>query len=529
MEFHRKNFPCIIIGTGIAGLSCALTLAKKGIETLILCKTEDPMDCNTSKAQGGIVYRGVNDSKELLKKDIIEAGNGLCYEEAVDFISEKGPEIVEKILIREISVPFSKKDGKLEIISEAAHSVPRIIHVEDSTGFWIEKKLLEEIKKYNCIKLLPGHTAVDLLTTRHHSMDYSLKYHLENECIGIYALNNKTNDVYTFFSDFTVLATGGAARLYLHSTNVEGSIGAGWSMAFRAGAIILNAEYIQFHPTALYHPASGRFLITEALRGAGARLKNIKGEYFMEKYSPQLKDLAPRDIVSRAILEELIETHSECVFLDLANFYKDDVPIEKKFPLIFNECLKYGIDIRKDPIPVVPAAHYCCGGVLSDLEGKTTLNRLYAIGEVGCTGVHGANRLASTSLLEGLLWGVSSAESISRRLEKGERISRRILDSIPDWKPSGIREVEDPALILQDWNLIKSTMWNYVGIIRTKERLERAYEEMVDLGKRLGKFYHESKLTQKILELFQGNLVAQIISSSALRATKSRGSHFRKS
>lgn len=529
MISKRDYFPCIIIGSGIAGLSCALTLAKKGIEVLILSKSADPMDCNTSKAQGGIVYRGKDDSPELLKKDILEAGDNLCFEPAVDFISRKGPEIVEKILIRDLAIPFTLKNKKLELISEGAHSIARIIHIQDSTGYHIQKRLLEEVKKYENIRVLTDFTAIDLLTTKHHSLDYSLKYHKENECVGVYALNNKTNEVYTILGDFTVLATGGAAKLYLHSTNVEGSIGAGLSMAYRAGAYILNAEYVQFHPTALFHPLAGRFLISEALRGAGARLRNIKGEYFMEKYAPEQKELAPRDVVSRAIVEEMTETHSEFVYLDLANFYRDEVPIEKKFPSIFSECLKYGIDIRKDPIPVVPAAHYCCGGVLSNLEGETTLNNLYAIGEVACTGVHGANRLASTSLLEGLLWGVSSAESIINKIDRGKKVSKKIIDSIQDWIPSGIRDEEDPALILQDWYLIKSTMWNYVGIVRTRERLERAQAEMVDLGKRLGKFYHESKLTQRIIELFQGNLVAQIISSAALRSTKSRGSHFRKS
>jgi L-aspartate oxidase len=529
MVKKRDYFSCIVLGAGISGLSCALTLAKKGIDVLVLCRSEDPMECNTSKAQGGIVYKGKDDSPLLLKKDIMAAGDNLCYEPAVDFISKEGPNVVEKVLIRDLSIPFATKNKKLELISEAAHSIARIIHIEDATGFYIQKRLLEEVKKYENVKILTNFTAIDLLTTRHHSTDYSLKYHLNNECIGVYALDNKTNDVYTLLSDFTVLAMGGFAKIFLHSTNVDGSIGAGISMAYRAGAYILNTEYVQFHPTALYHPMAGRFLISEALRGAGARLRNTKGEYFMEKYSPEQKDLAPRDIVARAILEEMVETHSEFVFLDLANFYKDEIPIEKKFPSIFKECLKYGIDIRKEPIPVVPAAHYCCGGVLSNLEGETTINNLYAIGEVACTGVHGANRLASTSLLEGLLWGVSSAENIIEKINKGKRVKKEIKETILDWIPSGTKDEEDPALILQDWNLIKSTMWNYVGIVRTKERLERAQAEMVDLGKRLGKFYHESKLTQKILELFQGNLVAQIVSSSALRATKSRGSHFRKS
>lgn len=528
MVLNRSYTPCIIVGAGIAGLSCALTLAKKGIEVLVLCRSENPMDCNTAKAQGGIVYKGKEDSFDILKNDIIKAGDYFCYEPAVDFFAKKGPEIVEKMLLKDLSIQFTIKNEKLELISEAAHSIPRIIHIKDSTGYHIQKRMLEEVKKYSNIKILNGFTAIDLLTTRHHSNDYSLKYHLENECVGIYALENKTNEVYTLLSDFTVLAMGGAAKLFLHSTNVEGSIGAGLSMAYRAGAYILNTEYVQFHPTALYHPLAERFLISEALRGAGARLKNIKGKYFMEKYAPEQKDLAPRDVVSRAILEEMTENHSEFVFLDLANFYKDKIPIEKRFPSIFEECLKYGIDIRKDPIPVVPAAHYCCGGIISNLSGETTLNNLYAIGEVSCTGLHGANRLASTSLLEGLLWGVSSAESIIEKINRGKKISKEVKNSIPDWVSSGGKDEEDPALILQDWNTIKSTMWNYVGIIRTKERLERALAEMVDLGKRLGKFYHESKLTQKILELFQGNLVAQIISSAALRSTKSRGSHFRK-
>jgi len=318
-------------------------------------------------------------------------------------------------------------------------------------------------------------------------------------------------------------------------------------MAHRAGARIMNAEYVQFHPTALADKKANHFLISEALRGEGARLRNHKGEYFMEKYSPTLKDLAPRDIVARAIVEEMTTNKEEYVFLDLANFYNGHQPIAERFPNIRKACLEIGVDIEKDPIPVVPAAHYFCGGVLVNESGETTLSRLYAIGETSCSGVHGANRLASTSLLEGLTWGYYAAQSIRQRMASGSsaaspavhralssrpagrgEVEDAVLTSVPDWQPAGSQNVEDPALILQDWTAIQHTMWNYVGIVRTSERLKRAVADMRQLGNRLTKFYHQAAITKPIVELFHGQQVAAIVASAAIRNPASRGAHFRR-
>jgi L-aspartate oxidase len=526
---NRQHVPIIIVGSGVAGLTAALTLARQGAEVTIVHRSPDPADCNTSRAQGGIVFRSPEDSPDLLVDDIVKAGAGISHRPAVEYLARRGPAQVEQLLIRDLGIEFATaEDHTLEAIAEGAHSVGRIIHVADATGKHIHQALMEAVRRHPLIQFLSDFTAIDLLTSRHHSQEYEARYNLDNECLGIYALHNSTNEVFTLFADFTILATGGASHLYLYATNTDGSIGSGWSMASRAGAYLANLEYIQFHPTALYHPGAQRFLISEALRGAGARLKNTRGEYFMEKYEPEMKDLAPRDVVARAITEEMTEHHQECVFLDLAGCYTGKVPIPERFPTIHRECLQYGIDIARDPIPVVPAAHFCCGGVMVDLTGETTLQRLYAAGEVSCTGVHGANRLASTSLLEGLTWGVSAGEAIAARLARGQKASKRLLDSIPDWKPSGTEANEDPALIVQDWNAIRSTMWNYVGIVRTRERLERAQAEMLDLGRRLSQFYHRARLTRRIVELFQGNLAAQLVASAALRSPRSLGCHYLK-
>jgi L-aspartate oxidase len=394
------------------------------------------------------------------------------------------------------------------------------------------------VKSEPNITLATEITAIDLLTTHHHPTDIQVRYRLTNEVAGAYLLDNKTNDVYTVFADFTVLATGGLGQIYLHTTNTRSAIGDGVVMAKRAGARIINAEYVQFHPTALADKQANHFLISEALRGEGARLRNQKGEYFMEKYSPALKDLAPRDVVARAIVEEMTTSKDEFVYLDLANFYKGHQPIAERFPNIRRACADIGIDIEREPIPVVPAAHYFCGGVLANTSGETTLARLYAVGETSCTGVHGANRLASTSLLEGLTWGFYAARSIQQRFESTApphstragigSLSQPLLQSIPDWQPPGNQNLEDPALILQDWTTIQHTMWNYVGIVRTYERLKRALADMNALGNRLTKYYHESTISKAIVELFHGQQMSSIVAEAALRNPQSRGAHFRK-
>ncbi len=522
---NRAHYPVVVLGTGIAGLTASFCLASAGIKVLLVTKAADPKDCNTFWAQGGIIYEGENDSPTKLIEDIIRAGAGLSSEEAVRFLAIEGPRVVRELLLKEIHVPFStSEEGELDLTQEGAHSIPRIIHAGDATGRAIETSLLNRVKSEPNITLATEMTAIDLLTTQHHPTDIQVRYRLNNECVGVYLLDNRTNDVYTIFADATILATGGVGQIFLHSTNTRNSIGDGVVMARRAGARIMNAEYVQFHPTALADKKANHFLISEALRGEGARLRNHQGQYFMEKYSP-LKDLAPRDVVARAIVEEMTTNKEEFVYLDLANFYKGHQPIAERFPNIRKACADIGVDIERDPIPVVPAAHYFCGGILANTSGQTTLSRLYAIGETSCTGVHGGNRLASTSLLEGLTWGYYAAVSIRSNFQE---FPGALLHSIPDWQPPGRENMEDPALILQDWTTIQNTMWNYVGIVRTYERLKRAVADMRELGNRLTKFYHESTISKSIVELFHGQQMAGIVADAAIRNPVSRGAHFRR-
>jgi L-aspartate oxidase len=545
---NRGHYPVLVIGTGIAGLTAAFALASAGIKVLLVTKAKDPKDCNTFWAQGGIIYQGEGDSPAKLVDDIMRAGAGVSNQEAVTFLAEEGPRVVKELLLDEMHVPFSTTDeGELDLTNEGAHSVSRIIHAGDATGRAIEISLLNRVKDEPNITLVTDVTAIDLLTTHHHPTDIQIRYRLTNECIGAYLLDNTTNDVYTVFADFTVLATGGVGQIYLHSTNTRSAIGDGVVMASRAGARIMNAEYVQFHPTALADKKANHFLISEALRGEGARLRNQKGEYFMEKYAPELKDLAPRDIVARAIVEEMTVNKEEFVYLDLANFYNGHQPIAERFPNIRKACSEIGVDIEKDPIPVVPAAHYFCGGVLVNTSGETTLSRLYAIGETSCSGLHGANRLASTSLLEGLTWGYYAAQSIRTKLESGNSkasasvhrafsslpagtgtVPDVMFSTVPDWLMPGRENLEDPALILQDWTTIQHSMWNYVGIVRTYERLKRGVADMRNLGSRLTKYYHEALISKSIVELFHGQQMATLVAEAAIRNPASRGAHYRR-
>ncbi len=525
----RFRVPVLVLGSGIAGLSTAFVLARRGVKVLVLTKAADPADCNTAWAQGGIIYFGKGDSPASLVRDILRAGAGLCNPEAVRHLAREGPRVVKQILLDAAGVPFSRTSGgDLDFTREGAHSVPRIVHAADATGLAIETALLARVREERNISIWAETTAIDLITARHHSTDVARRYALEDPCLGAYVLDAE-GKVHTVLSDFTVLATGGVGRLFVHTTNTPHAIGDGLAMASRAGAATLNLEYVQFHPTTLYHPDAERFLISEALRGEGAVLVNRAGQAFMHRYDRR-KDLAPRDVVTRAIVEEMTERGEPCVYLDLAHHYrkKGGPTISERFPTIAATCAKYGIDIAKEPIPVVPAAHYFCGGVLADLEGRTTIRQLYAVGETSCTGVHGANRLASTSLLEGLVWGVHAARSIAERLKSGRTVDAAIYRSLPDWRPPGEALNEDPALLQQDWATIRSTMWNYVGIVRTTARLARAVADLRDLEKRILRFYQVTKVSKDIVNLIHGVRAAHLIATAAFRNPVSRGCHYRK-
>jgi L-aspartate oxidase len=517
----RITTDVLVIGCGIAGASAALEAAKKGLQVIVITKNSRLEESNTFYAQGGIISLGPDDAPELLKDDIIKAGDGINDPDAVDLLVRESKPLVDKILIEELGIPFTRSSpDRLDYAQEAGHSRRRILHIKDTTGKTIEEKFIEALKKYPNVALMTDHTAVDLLTVPHHSKD-PISYYREPRCIGAYVLDNATSVVKTFFARDTVLATGGCGAVYLNTSNPREAIGSGYAMAHRAGARIVNMEYIQFHPTSLFHRDADSFLISETVRGEGAKLKTRQGQTFMEKYSEK-KDLAPRDEVTRAIYEEMIDSNSSYVLLDLASYTKVD--IKARFPNIYRTCLHYGLDITKEPIPVVPAAHYCCGGVLVDSRGKTSLQGLYAVGEVSCTGVHGANRLASTSLLEGLVWGTLAARYISGHFDAAFPYKK---SEIHDWHYPEREEATDPALINQDWLTIRSTMWNYAGIIRTTKRLERAKADLDYLRHRIEKFYREAAMDIKIVGLKQGIQVAQMITHAALANPVSCGAHYR--
>jgi L-aspartate oxidase len=510
----------LVIGCGIGGASAALEAAKSGLRVVIITKHDDLKESNTFYAQGGIVSLGPGDNPDLLRNDIFETGDQINNPEAVDILAEQGKTLVDEILIQELQIPFERTSpDELDYAQEAAHSRRRILHVKDTTGETIEQKFIDRLKSFSNVTFLPGHTAVDLLTIPHHSKNPSLFYR-ESSCIGAYVLNNKTQKVERIFALRTVLATGGCGAVFLYTSNPRGAIGAGYAMAYRAGARITNMEYIQFHPTLLFHRDAEAFLISETVRGEGARLKTKDGRTFMQNYN-SAQEMAPRDEVTRAIYEEMTNSNSNYVMLDLASF--TEIDITERFPNIYRTCLSYGIDITRDPIPVVPAAHYCCGGVLVDSWGRSSLKNLYAVGEVACTGVHGANRLASISLLEGLIWGTRAARKIAQTFDSTKQYDP---DEVHDWYyPRGEEEI-DPALINQDWSAIRNTMWNYAGIIRTPKRLERARADLDYLRHRIEKFYRSAQMDPQVVGLKHGIQVAMLITQAACGNPVSRGAHF---
>ncbi|MBD3415479.1 MAG: L-aspartate oxidase [Candidatus Aminicenantes bacterium] len=510
----------LIIGCGIAGASAALEAAKSGVRVIILSKNKKLEETNTYYAQGGIVSLGNDDNPELLMRDIMETGDGINNKKAVRMLTNEGKKLVDEVLIKELKIPFNRTSpDELDYAQEAAHSRRRILHVKDTTGKTIEETFIKKLGSYSNVTFLSDHTAVDLLTLPHHAKNPSY-YYSEPQCIGAYVLDNNSKQVKTIHAPYTILATGGCGSVYLYTSNPKSAIGDGYATAYRAGARIINMEYIQFHPTSLFHRDADAFLISETVRGEGAKLKTKEGRPFMQNDNGQA-ELAPRDEVTRAIYEEMTNSNSNYVVLDLASYAQ--IEIKKRFPNIYKTCLKYGIDITKDPIPVVPAAHYCCGGVLVDTNGKSTLKSLYAVGEAACTGIHGANRLASTSLLEGLVWGTRASREIIAHFDP-QRNYRK--DDIHEWYYPEHGEEIDPALVNQDWLNIRNTMWNYAGIIRTKKRLERAKADLDYLNHRINKFYKESLMDEKVVGLKHGVQVAILITRAAFNNPVSRGAHY---
>ncbi len=514
----------LIIGTGIAGATVALTLADAGVPVTLVTRAHAPEDTNTLWAQGGIIYRGEEDSPAQLAEDVLRAGAGHSHPRAVQILAEEGPGAVRRILLERVDVPFDHtKDGALSLALEGGHSQPRIIHATDATGRAIEIALLNALRAHPKVTLLTGHTAVDLLTPSHHALN-RLNVYDHRSCVGAYVLDQTTGQVRRCIARTTVLASGGLGQIFLRTTNPAGSRGDGVAMAHRAGVRTINAEFVQFHPTAFYHRQAARFLISEAIRGAGARLVDAEGRPFMDQYDPQWKDLAPRDVVARSIHSEMLKNDVPCVYLDLRSYVPEE-EIRHHFPTILEQCQEFGIDITRDLVPVVPAAHYFCGGVWVDDWGQTSLRNLYAVGEVACTGIHGANRLASTSLLEGLVWGERAAHHIQARLVKEDLPMPNGSDIAP-WRDTG-REEADPALLTQDMGSIKHIMWNYVGLVRTTPRLERALRELRGLDTEIEQFYRRTRLSDELIGLRNAVKAALVVTDAAWQNKQSMGCHYR--
>lgn len=510
----------LVIGSGIAGLFAALKAS--AFANVILVTKKDKSESNTNYAQGGIAsVISKEDSFDKHINDTLIAGAGLCNEKMVRIMVEEGPSRINDLI--EIGTVFSKKDGKLDLVLEGGHSFPRILHAKDLTGKEIESALINKVNSLQNIQVIENTIAIDLITE--HNIEQLKSRILQNRnCWGAYVLNINYGKVIKIESKATILATGGLGQVYLHTTNPRIATGDGIAMAYRAGAKIGNMEFIQFHPTTLYtnvkdNSGEQSFLISEAVRGFGGKLFTKSGKEFMSKYDSR-KELAPRDIVARAIDSELKISGDEFVYLDVSHKNRDE--LLNHFPNIYENCLKHGIDITKQPIPVVPAAHYSCGGVVVDEFSRTSLQGLYACGEVAMTGVHGANRLASNSLLEAVVFAERAAINLKSFLKE----QKVIFPEIPDWDDSGTLTPDEKVLISHNFKEVKITMWDYVGIVRSNQRLNRAASRMHIIYKEVEDFYKRTKVFADILELRNLVACAHVIIKSALIRKESRGLHY---
>lgn len=508
----------LVIGSGIAGLFFSIKASQYG-EVYLITKKERS-ESNTNYAQGGIAcVLNKNDSFDAHINDTLKAGAGICHYDVVEMVVKEGPARVKDLidLGTKFTPALESDEGYYDLGNEGGHSQRRIIHAGDFTGREIEKALLEQIKHITNIKVLENHIAIDLLIES--KVKKTLLTH--DKCYGAYILDEITGDVKTFVSKFTVLATGGGGQVYLHTTNPSIATGDGVAMAYRAGAKIMNMEFFQFHPTALYQTNEERaFLISEAVRGEGGILRLPDGTPFMDKYHP-LKDLAPRDIVARAIDAEMKRLGLKFVYLDITHLPVDF--IKQRFPQIYEYCISKGIDIAKDFIPVVPSAHYMCGGVMTDKNGESSLENLYAIGETAGTGLHGANRLASNSLLEAVVFAHNACQDCAKKIRLVDKIDTSL---IKPWKYYGTIDPEEMIVIKHNWDEIKRFMWNYVGIVRTDKRLERAKRRIDLLKDEIREYYHNFKLIAPLIELRNIATLADLIITCASLRKESRGLHY---
>ena len=510
-----QRFDVLVLGSGIAGLFYALRVG--GTARVAIVTKKLAADSATNWAQGGIAaVQDEEDSFEAHAEDTLVAGAGLCQPEVVQRVVERGPAMIDALL--KLGADFDASPGAaggpgFDLGREGGHSQRRILHHRDATGREIERVLLARARAHPNLSLFENHCGIDLLTSA------KAGHPGPNRAIGAYVLDAGQGRVRCFQAQLTLLATGGAGKVYLYTSNPDIASGDGMAMAFRAGATLANMEFVQFHPTCLFHPKAKSFLISEAVRGEGGRLRTIGGHAFMEGVHP-LRELAPRDIVARAIDDALKRSGDEWVHLDIS--HRDPKYIEERFPTIHARCLEFGFDIRKDPIPVVPAAHYCCGGVRTDLSGETDLPGLFAAGEVACTGLHGANRLASNSLLEALVFADAAAAATRERLSS----SLQPKADAPPWEAGDAIESDEAVVITQNWDEIRHMMWNYVGIVRSDRRLARAKRRIELLRKEITEYYWDWKVTPDLIELRNLATVARLVIDSATLRRESRGLHY---
>ncbi len=502
-----KQCDFLVLGSGVAGLTFALEAAKTGRVMVVTKRARD--ESNTKYAQGGIAaVLDEQDSFAAHVSDTLVAGAGLCHERAVELCVEEGPARIEQLQALGAKFDLIERGDELDLHLEGGHSARRIAHAGDMTGREVERALLERVAKEPNIEVLEHQMAIDLITLA--------KFGGPEVCAGAYVLDERSGKVDTLLAHATILATGGAGKVYLYTSNPDVASGDGVAMAFRAGAEIANMEFYQFHPTCLFHPQAKSFLITEALRGEGAKLLTQDGTRFMHKHDARL-ELAPRDVVARAIDFEMKRSGADYVLLDITHHPR--AFLEERFPGIYAQCMKFGIDIATQPIPVVPAAHYMCGGVTTDLDGRTSIPGLWAIGEVSCTGLHGANRLASNSLLEGLVF----AHRAALALRDVDRVGP--FPEVPEWQVGEAVPSDDAVVITQNWDELRRTMWNYVGIVRSNSRLRRAARRIALLQEEIAEYYWRYFVTRDLLELRNIATVAQLIVECASARRESRGLH----